>query len=463
MSRLRLTIRRDDGFALPTVMLLMVAALAITSAIVVSSLSAQGGTVRDQRSKLALAAGETGISDALSRYNRVATSNAQPCLIVSAGGSLVGSGASSGWCNPVTGSSNGGTYSYRVRPTVSAATNLTSQIKVVSTGNVGGVTRRVQVTADSASGTKIFCPTGVNCHTVQAQNGINLNSNAELRAGAATNGSITLSSNAKVCGPASVGLGQQLTLVSNAKHYADNACTAQTSTYAQAPLSLPPVNQGDAATSNDNVRLTNADNGSGSPADVISGNRNNVDWNPTTRQLSVTSNTGLTLTGAKYSLCKLTLSSNVILTVASTQSVSIFFDSPEACGLANNTAQVDMSSNTRITAGSGAPTGVAMYFVGSPSLSTRASFSSNTQVGQACNSNFVIYAPRTDVLLNSNATYCGALAAKSLQMDSNARIFSDAASADFTLASTGSHFSVSRFVECNASLPAGATSPDGGC
>jgi hypothetical protein len=477
MGAARDRIRSEDGFALATVILMMLAGFAIASAAVYASVGTQHGSIRDEGSKLSVAAAESGVSAALTRYNSVPASNAQPCLSLSSGGAIVAAPVgSNGWCPPVgPGASNGGTYSYQVKPTYGVSTSsLPIALEVVSTGTVNGVTSRVKVTADSASGSRIFCPDDdgdETCDaneavTVQAANGIVMNANATLQAASATNGDISAASNAKICGLVSVGVGRRMLLTGSARYYSDAGCSTVASAYAQQPLSLPPINPGDSATSNDNQRITNAVAGSGSPSDLVSGNRGNVSWSSSTRNLTISANTQLNLTGSKYSLCSLTLSSNTSLSVAANQNTAIFFDSPESCGLPSGRTQLNMSSNSSISSSSGSPTNVAFYFVGSSTLQTFASFSSNTQLSsaaQSCASNFVIYAPRTDVTMNSNSTYCGALAARSLQMGSNARIVNDTNAGAFTLASNAAHFEPGDFIQCSAVLPAGSSNPTGGC
>ena len=79
--------RSDGGFAVPTVMFMMLAAFAVASVGAVASISSQHGVVRDQDTKEALAAAEAGVSQALLHYNRVPTSGANTC-VVSNGGTL---------------------------------------------------------------------------------------------------------------------------------------------------------------------------------------------------------------------------------------------------------------------------------------------------------------------------------------------------------------------------------------
>src|SRR6185436_6171954 len=105
-----------------------------------------------------------------------------------------------------------------------------SCMEIVSVGTLNGVTRRVDVTATTSSGVPLFGDAAV-----KAADSITLDSNAAIHSNVATNGSITLNSNASQCGYASVGVGQTMTLNSNAHYNSDVNCTQATSTYNQAP------------------------------------------------------------------------------------------------------------------------------------------------------------------------------------------------------------------------------------
>jgi hypothetical protein len=465
ITRLSGRLSGQHGFAVPTVMFMMLAAFSIVSIGVVASIQAQSGSVRDQRTKSALATAEAGVSEALLHYNGDFTPPAsQPCLVPS--GSFVGAASvqNGGWCAAVTGSDGAGNFTYQVKPTAGT-------IEVVASGNVSGVTRRVDVMAKSVSGQQVFVDAGV-----KTQNGIDLDANSEIHSGSATGGDITLASNAHQCGVASVGVGHHLTTAGNAAYYQQTGCTTQLSptSVAQQDITLPPVNQGDAATHNDNVRITNAVATNGpTPKDLISGNQSDVTWNATTRQLTIDHNSSLTLTGQTYSFCKLTLKSNSAVYIAAGQTVNIYFDSPEHCDVPAGTLPVDdsghpelgttqmnLASNSRITSATGTPAKVAVYFVGSQTRLTNLLMSSNTQIAGSCVQNFIIYAPLTHIELNSNSQYCGALAGQSLHMDSNAQVFTDADSQAFVLPGTAPHYAVSRFVECTA---ASASPPNAGC
>ena len=428
---------QEAGFAVPTVLFMLLATFSVVMVAAVVSVNAQRGTVRDQDSKTALAVAEAGVSEALLRYNRVPTPPGT--CVVSAGGTLaVSPPGTGGWCTPVTGTTSQGAFEYSIAPTA-------GHLEIVATGESDGVTRRIQVPADSVSGQGIFSSA-----TVKSREGISLDSQAQIRANAATNGDMSLASNARLCGSGSVGVGRSLLLTSNAQHNADQTCSG-TGALTQKPLSLPTVNQGDAATVNDNGRFFGSDIRTGGTK---------VAWDAPTRTLSLSQNSSLTLGGSVYSFCKLTMSSNTAIYVAPGSNVTIFFDSPESCGLPPDTVQLKLSSNSRITASGGGPSNVALLMVGSETVGTRVELNSNTQVAGACEQNFVIYAPRTNVEFDSNSTYCGAIGAKTVHMDSNSRLYVDSAAKNFVLPNTAAHYEPSGFIECSA---APESTPDAGC
>jgi hypothetical protein len=101
-----------------------------------------------------------------------------------------------------------------------------------------------------------------------------------------------------------------------------------------------------------------------------------------------------------------------------------------------------------------------MLFVGSESRSTSIELASNTMLPAVCFQKFVIYAPRSDVHLNSNTYYCGAIGARSVHLDSNSQVQTSNQAQDFTLPNSPAHYVVDRFIECGG--PA-TTAPDSSC
>ncbi len=458
VSRIFSRLASERGFAIPTVMLMTVAAMGVATVGVMASIQGQSGVVRDQGTKTALEVAESGVNQALLYYNR----GVAPCTPAGEGD----------WCGPVTGMSvNGGAVAYWSRLVSGKDCGVGNEVdcvEIVSQGTVGGVTRRVDVSASTVPTEESAGPGPFATAGVLSLESMSLDSNAAIHTGASTNGNLTLRSNAKQCGQASVGIGKEMKMEGNSKYYSNSKCTTSYSTYLKQELTLPPVNQGDATTNNDNGRFFTQD--------LVSGNKADACWNGFTaegkkttncgtRALLVDNNSALTLSGSVYSFCKLTLRSNSALYVKAGSNVTIYFDSPEACGYASGTKQLDLQSNSRITSATGSPISVAMLFVGSETRSTKILLNSNTTVNGPCDQNFVIYAPRSEVELNSNSRFCGAIAGKTVHLDSNSEVWSASGSESFSLPGlelpeTAAHYTPYRFLECSA---VEANPPDAGC
>lgn len=430
----------ESGFAVPTVLFVVMAAFALVSVGSLTTIKAQSGVVRDQDTKSAFAAADAGANQALLHYNRILTTASAPCLVPGTGGVLVaqkpaGWQPGTSWCPAVSGSVAEGTFAYGSF-TYQARPGTTGGLEIVSTGQADGVSRRIELTSKPGSNNP-FSSFGV-----IGRDGISLASNTQIDANVATNGSITTASNSLVaCDTAQVGVNGT----------AGNGVQCQET---HGTIILPPVLQGDAATVNDNGRITDG-------SDVRT-NLSDTAWNSTSRQLNLNTNSSITLGGSRYSFCKLTLNSNSALYVANGATVQIFFDSPEACGLPSGTTQLDMQSNTRITGTSGLSPSLQLLFVGStgtPFRQTKITLNSNTQVSNTnCEQQFILYAPLTDISMDSNSGYCGAIAGKSLTLSSNTVISSDPNAANFNL--PGVPYLVDHFVECST---AATGSPDAGC
>jgi type II secretory pathway pseudopilin PulG len=458
-NRLSARLASEGGFAIPTVMLMTVAALGIASVAVMTSIQGQSGVVRDQQTKSALAVAESGVEQALLHYNR----NVAPCQPAGEGE----------WCGPVTGMSvNGGSVEYWARLTDSEGCgvgNEVSCVEIVSQGTVDNVTRRVDVFASTLSSEDSPNKGPFYKASVISKETLTLDSNAVIHTGTETNGNIELKSNARQCGQASVGIGKKLTKEPNTGYYNDAGCTSPGSTVLEQEVTLPAVDQGEAATKNDNGRLFSQDLVSGNKADACWSGFNASGQRTTKcgpeRELLVEGNSAVTLGGTVYSFCKLALKNNSAFYIESGANVTIYFDSPEDCGYTSATTQLELQSNSRITSATGKPISIAMLFVGSETIPTRILLNSNTAVNGPCEQNFVIYAPLSEVELNSNSKFCGAIAGKVVHLDSNAEIWTASGSEEFSLPEyeappTPPHYTPFRFVECSATS---GTSPDSGC
>lgn len=459
-AALRRRLASEQGFALPTVMLMTIAAMGMAAVGVMASIQSQSGVVRDQGSKSAVAVAESGVEQALLHYNR----GTPPCEA-----SVEGE-----WCGPVSGMSvNGGSVQYWARlgsGESCAVANEVECVEIVSQGTVNGVTRRVDVFSSSLSSSDSQHHGPFYKANVISKEDLTLDSNAVIHTGTETNGNVELNSNARLCGATSVGIGKEMKTEPNTGYYSDPQCTATETTYLEQEVTLPLVKQGNAATENDNGRLFSED--------AVSGNKGDACWSgfdangkasskcEAEREFNVEHNSAVTLGGTIYSMCKMTLLNNSALYVESGADVTIYFDSPENCGYSSATTQVNLQSNSRITSASDEPISIAMLFVGSETIPTKVILNSNTAVNGPCEQNFVVYAPLSEVELNSNSKFCGAIAAETVHLDSNAEIWAASGTEEFELGEeeefppTPAHYTAFRYVECSGEV---AGSPDAGC
>lgn len=434
--------RGEAGFAVPTVLLALVATFALASVTVIASVSSQQGTSRDNDSKAALAVAEAGVEDALLRYNRTAqnpVSNTDDCLPV--GGTSAG--ATDGWCpEQISGTVDRGSFVYNVRPTTGA-------VEVVSSGSINGVTRRVRIEARSSGGIKPFGNASVIGLT-----GINLDANALIHADVATNGDITLGPQALLeCGYAQIGVGREVEVGSSA--------VFDCPTPVQSSIALAPVNMGDVGPptyNNANHHICNTD--------PVFGQSCSTAWNASTRRLHLSPAASITLGSAggtnNYFFCQLRLDSNSSLYIAAGAKVRIYFGSPDYPPCQNQNEPVLLRSNSNISPTGAGPLDLALLVVGSDTKPTTVEFSSNTQLF-SCDQSFVLYAPRSTLLMNSNSHFCGGLAAETVLLDSNADVTVTSLAENFELPNTvASHYVVDEFVECTAT-PATAPTYEAGC
>ena len=370
--------------------------------------------------------------------------------MVSSTGTLVaGVSGGSEWCSEFTGTAGDASYTYRVRPP--QVSDLLSTVETVSTGTSDGVTRRIHVTAQSPRATAIFA-----AHTVVGEEFIKLDSNSQIFGNAGTNGNITLTSNAELCGAAQYGEGMALIPV----EYTGVECPP-TYPFNSAPgnVSLPPVDQGDVTNplKNDNDRI---DPANALSLDTVSGHRGSVDWDPVGRTLRIDSNSALTLGGGDYSFCRLVLDSNTALIIHAAASVRIFFDAPENCPTLGAGPQIQLSSNSRLTTTNGDPASLQLLLVGSddPAVtSDDVELSSNSKTTMPV----ILYAPHSAIELDSNSTLLGAIAGGSVHLDSNSSVTSHASATDLELP-LPLHYRQTRFVECSATS-APSTAPSSNC
>ena len=432
------SLREDErGAAILVVITMITVGLAVAGVAAVAATNTLRGSTRDESSKDALAAADAGAQIALERQNQVAVNGDFPCVTVAAGTMAAGAVGAGNWCPEFSGTAGDASYTYRVRPP--EVTQLLSRIEIVSTGTSQGMTRRVHVLAESPRATAVFANS-----TVIGEDFIRLDSNADVFGNAGTNGDITITSNADLCGSAQYGEDNAVIPA----EYSGSDCPP-TYPYNSGPgnVSLPPIDQGQVADPdhNDNDRI---DPSNALSLDTISGNRGSVSWDPDGRTLVINSNSALTLGGGDYSFCRLELHSNTALIVAAGASVRIFFDKPENCPTLGAGPQIQLDSNSRFTTTDGSPASLQLLVVGSDNpnvTSDNVVLASNSRTTMPV----ILYAPHSAIELSANSTLLGAIAGQSVHLDSNAEVTSHADSSSLELP-LPLHYRQTQFVECSA-------------
>lgn len=415
--------RRDEsGMAVATALIAMTVAFSFASAAVVYSVNTQHGTVRDHNSKEAIAAADAGANVALMRMNQFskAVSAASPCVGISGSLLVVAKSEADGWCPQLTGTVGKATYSYRVGPSTTACGESTSC--VVAVGSSNGVSRRIEVNLGTSTVGGAFSHAGV-----IGQEDITLSNSANIRVGVGTNGNVSMTNNATICGDIRHGVGKKITITNN---------SSQCSGYVQSEgnETLPPVSSfmpTNIATENSNYRLvkctsTNVPSGCQSDSYTKSWGTT-TPWNATTRTIEPAQNSTLTLSGGDYFICRLILGNNAHLIMGATATVRIFFDTPENCGAkAGSTWEpIKVENNADITSSGYQPSAgkfsvPGLYVTGSTSIASKITFENNSGSNQ-----FVLYAPNSNLYFENNATYKGAIAGKTIYFSNNAKVEQD--------------------------------------
>lgn len=412
--------RNERGMAVATALIAMTVAFTFASAAVVYSVNAQHGTVRDHNTKEAIAAADAGANVALMRMNQFskAVSSTNPCIGISGTTLVVTKAELDNWCPQLTGTVGNATFSYRVGPSLTACGESTSCVVAVGTSN--GVSRRIEVNLGTSTVGSAFSHAGV-----LGKEEITLENNADVRVGVGTNGNVKLGNGASICGDIRRGVGKKLTFENNSSQ-----CSGYVKT--EGEENLPPVSSfmpTNIATENSDYRLvkcTSTNFPTGCQSDSYTKTwGTTTPWNATTRTIEPAQNSSLTLTGGDYFICRLILNNNSHLIMGAGAAVRIFFDTPENCGIKANEAQIKVENNADITS-SGYQTTEnkfslpGLYVQGSTTIPTKVMFQNNGGSNQ-----FVLYAPNSNVYMENNATYKGAIAGKTVYLSNHAKVEQD--------------------------------------
>jgi Tfp pilus assembly protein PilX len=420
----------------------------IGTAVLATTISASHQSGRDRSVKRAIAAADAGLQSALYRINKLSPKDLE-CVVTGtvagATGLTVEPVQTDGWCRAQTEDlGDGASYSYRVKGGAQVNVNGQNLIqrKVVATGTVNGVTRRAATVVGSSTGITLF-----GGYAVVSLDDFNLPNSSQIVGNTGSNGNISLSNNAEICGNATPGVGKQFT-TSNAGHL----CSGYTAVAATQPFVLNQVDQGNSSTVNNNGLI--------GVLDAVT-KPLGFHWNAVARTLQLTNGSTLTLTGDVYSFCSLEVDNNSQIVIAprapGRPPLKIFLDSPENCGGAGKGSAVFRNGGA-ITNLNTDPTTLQLYVVGSNTIPSSISYENNFATTQL---NVLIYAPLSTVSFNNHTSIVGAVAAKQVQMDNNTAITWDRRSNDITVDNLLPHYQRQMYSECSAT--ASGLLPDSDC
>lgn len=459
--------------ALPVAVFAMVGSMALAGAAVVATTDVQVGAHRDDSSKDAIAAADAGADVARVRQTRYGyvLNSWNPCLVLGSGGQLTKGPAETiegqRWCPPVSGTVGDSSYVYQVSPVGEDCGAY--ELCVVSTGTADQVSRRIEVTYDRSGlvtnkSEKIGRETREQIEQTERElkeakekedeqltkeleekiqkekeeeskqagiegfigrDGIVLSGNADIRVGLGTNGHLTTSGNASICGDIRHGVGKSWTKSGNA---------SQCSGYQvnEGNVDLPPVSDfipTNIATVNSNNRLlacTSTNVPVDCQKDAYTGNwKSKPPFSATSRAITLSSNDTLTVGGGDYWVCSISMSGNSQLIMATGARVRFFFDKPENCG--GNGNQLSLSGNNRISAtgyqpGLGQFDVPGFYFLGSTTVTSQINLSGNFGTVNE----MIVYGPDTYINISGNATFKGILVGKQINMSGNGKVEQDA-------------------------------------
>lgn len=426
--------RNERGIAVPTALMAVIASFALGSVAVMSTVDVQQGTKRDHDSKEAIAAADAGANIALLRLNRFLPylSTTHPCV----GPDGEYQTAAGGWCPSTAAEPVGGaTYSYMV-----SAYGASGEIDVVSVGNSGTVSRRVNVALKTLSGKNVFAD-----ERVIGQDEITMEGNPRIETDIGTNGSIVNKGSGTICGNDRHGPGKEAPAPS---------CDGEKSeSEKDLPAITPPAN---IATENDNCRLAQSCTGSkAGQVDTYSKKVSKTNpWDSEHRAINVASSQTLTLGGSIYFVCELNIQGKLYIPADATP--EIFVDTPENCGLKAGARQVYVGAGAVIESNAYNPAQgkyevPQIYVLGSGRVELVGTPKSGNEV--------MIYAPYSEIDLGGNAEWNGMIAGKLMKIHGNPVIKSDPniQPPEITLAG---NFERTRYVEC---VGATASPPDASC
>ena len=440
------------GVALPVALAVLASVAGLATVAARAAIVSNNQSFRDNNAKRAVQAAAAGLQAAVYQTNLMQPAANQCVHKATSGGALTNAAVQSdNWCQPQTENlGDGAGYSMQI----SAATDTTSstglsiaQRKVTAYGTVNGVRRRAVVTINAGRGAPVFPPG----FAVVVRDSITLMNNATFNGHLGSNGTINLKNNSTACGDIIAGPGKTPTIGKNTTQ-----CPGYTIGSATEPFDLQPVDLSVPRASNDNFRITNMKNGSGSPQDTCS-NCNRVNWNDSSRVLTIENNGVLTLSGDTYLFCRLDVQSNGTIQIPSRSTpLKIYIDAPQNCP--NTSGMGSVAWNGELVNLYSPPHALLLMVGGSATKNTTVDLPANDAT-----SPIGVYAPNSTVNAKNHVNFTGAVVAKSITAMNNAT-FSWDPSIDGIVSGSDIRFyqvATGSYKECTG--VATGTAPDSGC
>jgi len=404
----RASLHRQEGIAIPIAILSLMLVLTLAGVVLQQAIQTSDSANREQASKRALQAGDAGLEVAVFRADKVADS-LNPCPILGGFASYVTIGGEQ-WCPEVTEDlGDGKSYSYWV-----SAPDAAGDRTVVASGIAEGVTRRVAVVIQKVDQPIVFG------YGMAADADITMNSSTEIgefspprvRTDVRANGNINMNGSSSVCGNATPGPGKAV--VQNGG--STQICPGYSTTPASSPITFPAVDDSVASITNDNNRICKPALDPCSPLSDVSPNV----WDNVDKNLSINGSGQLTLRGSVYYLCSLTMnsSSRLILDPPTTTKPMLIYIGDCAT---QPSKVIYINSSSRVESAPGKTVPVQFLVKGSSSKSTSVEWHSSS----VAETPTLIYAPKSDVLLDSSSKINGAVVGKTVTMESSAQVIYD--------------------------------------
>jgi Tfp pilus assembly protein PilX len=450
MSTARARLGTEDGFAMILAMsVLLIVALLLAAAVTVG-LQTLGSSRADTNRKSALEAAEAGLQIAAYRLNMLDPANASSQSTECVGDTVAMPDGTGTCASSLTTLGNGDSYQYWTTPVLGSGVTcvgltLTSsqalaQRCVTAAGTANGVTERSQIRVAAFTAAPFFPVAGVT-----GLKSLKLTGNATVQGTGASNGTVTATGNStatsNVLGPAGT--------TATSGNASLGATTRLTS-----PLVLDPVQSGTTVATNDDYRITNGlASHPVSPYDQSSGN---VTFDPSTRALSMSGNSSLTLAGAVYNFCSFSASGNANITLAPGVSAEIIIDSPDdpGSGCPSASGTFSLTGNAIWTNVSQSPTALQILVYGLNDGSNVFSLTGNAAFYG------VIYAPQSTVNVSGNGSFTGAISGANVNLNGNA--FTWSASASTLQGNTSGAYYRTAWAQCVPRTPTTAQ-PGSGC